>query len=249
VLLWLSATVKADPEWTNGAQWYPPSFVSFPQDKSRKKRTSESPAFLDAVARLDGGLSRCSGTLVTLPGYERRDIVLTAAHCIPKPLTALTMTWIKSDGRAFTHDVSSVLASGELPTGDWALILLKKPVQPNVATPILPYSGGSLREATFVLAGYSADRTTALGNAGRDLTYDPSCAHDEPEHTKLWLRAKGCYAYPGASGGAYVAWWESRKEAEVLGPLSSLRPGVNYAVKTTAWAPSLQSYLRSSENN
>lgn len=250
VSLCFSCTVvAADPEWIDGAQWYPPSFVALPQDKSRQKQTAESPSFLDAVARIDGGRFHCSGTLVTLYGHNRRDILLTAAHCVSGSPTDLVATWTKTDGRIFTHEVYGVIASGKLPIGDWALLRLKRAVPHEVATPMLPYQGSSLRDATFVLAGYSADRTTALGNAGRDLTYDPACIHDEHEHVEVWFRAHGCYAYPGASGGAYVAWWASRQDAELLGPLSSLRPGVNYAIKTAAWLPALQSYLSEPKSN
>lgn len=231
------------PEWTSGEQWYPPSFVAAEQDKSRKKWTAQSPLFLNAVAKLDGALSRCSGTLITAAGALRRDILLTAAHCIPKDPSTLVATWFKPDGQKSTHAVAQLIASGQLPAGDWALLRLKEPVLSEVTTPLLPYQGGPLHDARFMLAGYSADRTTLLGNAGRDLTYDPSCVHDEPAHTKIWYRAQRCYAYPGASGGAYIAWWAQTGEARILGPLSSIRPGVNYVVKHSEWVPELESYI------
>ena len=52
------------------------------------------------------------------------------------------------------------------------------------------------------IAGYSADGDPALGNGGKNLTYDDRCDFIDGHRglqTVVW-----CTAYPGASGGPFV---------------------------------------------
>lgn len=240
VSLYFSCTVVADPEWTDGSQWYPPSFSSDHNDRNRRKFSVESPPWLVAVAKLEGALGRCSATLVTLPERARYDVILTAAHCVPTRVGTLRATWLSTSGQSTTRTIHRLIARGDSPENDWALLQLKEPVPKEMIAPLYAHSGELLDGATFVLSGYSSDMTTTLGNAGRDLTYDTGCAHDEPRHTREWFRAKHCYTYPGASGGAYVAWWPEKNKQLLLGPLSSIRPAVNYIVRSEQWVNELK---------
>lgn len=58
------------------------------------------------------------------------------------------------------------------------------------------------------IAGYSGNQDEHLGNGGENLTYDDNCksgkiVKNDEEHNDSFV-ANGCFAYRGASGGAYV---------------------------------------------
>lgn len=189
----------------------------------RKKKTSSSPAYLDAVGRIrivktNGEVSHCSGTLVsTTPGQSSR-VIKTAAHCFANittkkayDLKSITWTTTTRNGNKIVKnleinemniDRDSAITSFEDKISFYtikpALIEAEIYINPDE---LLSYD----EQSTIIAAGYSSD--SYRGDNGETLTYDDQIKFKDfvnvDNYDRRWFGMK-TVSYSGASGGALL---------------------------------------------
>ncbi|WP_152086405.1 trypsin-like serine peptidase [Pseudoalteromonas sp. A25] len=146
-----------------------------------------------------------------------------------------TVTDIFSDGR-FVYSLD--------PADDYAIVVLDKAISASVILPLVyeadfaynyrdfifdpeynddPEMAVSRKTYKEIIAGYSADLNEHLGRGGKNLTYDDNCLSasinevEEQGNDIEVEKVKNCYAYPGASGGAFVVSYYDTEEENIYG--------------------------------
>jgi hypothetical protein len=201
------------PAHSAQAQSAPVPSVSAHTNDSRLVQGNTSPAWLDAIVRLQvpgtrdlGGkrkhyLEDCSATLVSAYPKRRADTLITAWHCLEmyKNLgKSLTVTLTTNEGTDLTREVYR-LADGGGMHADWAILRLYEAPPAGSVTALSIHPETADRDRPITMAGFSRD--AGLGGGGEFLTFDPACRITAIEHNAT---ATDCAAHKGSSGGAVV---------------------------------------------
>ncbi len=208
-----------------------------------------SPVWMQAVGRLVMPGRRCSLIMVREPGDIETRVVISQFHCLAdmfenpadKNSTAL-IGWKElqahlnsKDGKVY-RNLSVFRTGGNRLGGDWAIMILDKPVPVSeVYSFTLPQSPPPYQMDQEMAVGNSATATLPNAHRGNELSYDESCRFD------ALLKATGgdvvrvveCQMNDGASGGAYVGFYDDSKEPVLLGILKAIsteKPETGYYV-------------------
>lgn len=223
-------------------------------NESRMIRNAASPAWLDAIVRLQvpgtrilngrrrHHLEDCSATLVSAQPKRKANTLVTAWHCIEmyNDLSkALTVTFRTTSGKPMTREVYR-LADGGGMHADWAILRILKAPPAGSVTSLFIDQGTADQSKPITMAGFSRD--SGLGHGGEFLTFDPAC-----RITVIERQATGtdCAAHKGASGGAVVQL--SSSGAPLLTGVISEGNSENYStfVPITKFRSVLQQHLGS----
>jgi len=218
-------------------------------EDSRKVFSSQSPKWLSAIGKLQVPSTKmvrgyrsahredCSASLVSEPGSENADIIITAWHCLEfyKDLSKnITFTLLPASSHPITTQAYRISDGGSM-HADWAILRLRSPIKHEGIVPLGIHPGSASERSLVALAGYSSD--SGLGRGGKRLTYDPQCEVTLQRETSS---TSNCRAFKGASGGAVVqlsdqgeAWLSgvvSQGDSEQLSifiPVSRFRRAIN----------------------
>ena len=179
-------------------------------EDTRRVHNTASPAWLDAIVRLEvpgvryrDGLRRhhtedCSATLVSAYPSRRVDTVITAWHCLEmyRDLSKrLIVTLTDKRGEALSREVYK-LADGGGMHADWAILRMYDAPPAGSVTALNIHPGSAEHGQPVTMAGFSKD--PGLGQGGKHLTFDPACHITKEERSAT---ATDCAAFKGASGG------------------------------------------------
>lgn len=196
-----------------------------------------SDEFLETYGKLKiDGVQKCTANIVTDNFKNDSMIVTTAAHCF-KPgdeSKSIAVEFIKRNGTIIKRNLSMEIKNDEY---DYAILKLDRKILNSEIKPLVisEYDAYDIEselemydydEIKITLAGFSAD--SLVGDEGENLTYDQDC--------ELVGGGKGyvttnCFAYPGASGGAFVISYDDYDD----GKRKNLFLGVNKSISFDAY--------------
>ncbi|NIZ63225.1 hypothetical protein DL239_19860 [Sedimentitalea sp. CY04] len=183
------------------------------ENDKRVRKSTTSPAVLDAVGRLEiddesGKQFGCSGTLIGLRSDRPSRVVISSAHCLKNG----SMTW-----ETTTKAGKNIKLSAEIIPEyynfdlDYAILLLEQNISNSDVQPlILDYEWEEDFDALavnyknntqIIVAGYSTDKE--IGDSGKVLTYVEDEILIGASNTVFGGHAQA-FTYGGASGGAVI---------------------------------------------
>ena len=199
----------------------------------RKIYNKDSDELLETYGKLKiDGVQKCTANIVTDNFKNDSIIVTTAAHCF-KPGDEdknITVEFTKRDGKTIARTLSMEIKNTE---NDYAILKLDRKILKSEIKPLVisEYDAYDIEielemfgydEIKMTLAGFSAD--SLFGDDGGNLTYDQDCVIVGVG--RGYDITTNCFAYPGASGGAFVISYDDYDD----GVRKNLFLGVNKSI-------------------
>ncbi|QYJ77374.1 hypothetical protein [Shewanella acanthi] len=224
-MLLLSKVLIAAPDEASGYT-VTLSLSSLKKMDRRKQKTKKSPAYLDAVGKInvlltkDAELLRCSGTLIAAMPGEASRVIKSAGHCFGSTKTLKKypihkITWqvntqsgesielpLTLEYLSLEQDSALLSLEAKIPFMTIKPALVIKPNQGDKAFEQVKFLISVNPEYKLISAGFSAD--THKGKNGDILTFDDvlNVKHINDESAKEYDFSIRTVSYTGASGGA-----------------------------------------------